>query len=61
MKNALLSLYVKLECLASGEEAQDLVEYGLLVTLIALVCILSISNMAVGVSTAFSNIGSSMV
>ncbi len=60
MKNILLSQYVKLQCLASDEEAQDLVEYGLLVTLIALVCISGISKMAAGVSTAFSNISGSM-
>jgi pilus assembly protein Flp/PilA len=36
------------------EAGQDLVEYGLLVVLIALVAITSMSAMASGISTAFS-------
>lgn len=60
MNNALLKFYVKLQALAVGEEGQDLVEYGLLVTLIALVCISGIGKLATGVDTAFSNIGTSL-
>lgn len=37
------------------EEGQDLVEYGLLVVLIALFAVAAMSNLASGISDAFSN------
>jgi pilus assembly protein Flp/PilA len=37
------------------EEGQDLVEYGLLVVLIALFAVLSMQSLASGISDAFSN------
>jgi len=37
------------------EEGQDLVEYGLLVVLIALGCVLAMKGLASGISDAFSN------
>ena len=37
------------------EEGQDLVEYGLLVVLISLGCILAMKGLASGISNAFSN------
>jgi len=60
MNSILLRLYVRLQTLGSGEEGQDLVEYGLLVTLVALTCISGISKVASGVNTAFSNISTSL-
>ena len=60
MNNALLKLYVKLQTLGNGEDGQDLVEYALLVSLVALVCIGGISKVASGVNTAFSNISASL-
>jgi len=60
MRDPLLNLYVKLQTLMSHEEGQDLVEYGLLVTLIALVCIGSIGKVASALSTEFSNISNSL-
>ena len=60
MNNALLKLYVRVHALKDGEDGQDLVEYGLLVTLVALVCISGISNVASGVNAAFSNISTSL-
>ncbi|HEY1806471.1 MAG TPA: Flp family type IVb pilin [Terracidiphilus sp.] len=60
MNNALLRMHVKLQELAIGEGGQDLVEYGLLVALVALVCISGISKVAGGVNTAFSNISNSL-
>jgi len=46
--------------LMSGEEGQDLVEYGLLCTLIALTMITSINPIATAVTKAFSNISTSL-
>jgi Flp pilus assembly pilin Flp len=37
------------------EEGQDLVEYGLLVVLIALGCVIAMQGLASGISQAFSN------
>jgi pilus assembly protein Flp/PilA len=37
------------------EEGQDLVEYGLLVVLIALGCVAAMQGLATGISQAFSN------
>jgi Flp pilus assembly pilin Flp len=60
MNNALLKLYVKFQALEHSEGGQDMVEYSLLVALVALVCISGIRNVATGVDTAFSNISSSL-
>jgi pilus assembly protein Flp/PilA len=60
MNSLLLNLYAKFQGLKNGEEGQDLVEYGLLVSLIALVCITSINHVASAVSTMFTNISASL-
>ncbi|MGB7265954.1 MAG: Flp family type IVb pilin [Terracidiphilus sp.] len=60
MKNMLLNLYVKFQGLKNGEEGQDLVEYALLVALIALVCVTGVGNVATAVNTVFTNISSSL-
>jgi pilus assembly protein Flp/PilA len=60
MNNLFLNLSAKLQGLKYGEEGQDLVEYALLVALIALVCITGISNVATAINTVFSNISSSL-
>ncbi len=60
MGNTLLNLYVRLMDLASSEEGQDMVEYGLLVSLIALVCMSSINGLATAVKNAFGEISTSL-
>jgi pilus assembly protein Flp/PilA len=60
MNNTLLKLYVKFQGLKNGEEGQDLVEYALLVALIALVCVTGVSNVASAINTVFSNISASL-
>jgi pilus assembly protein Flp/PilA len=60
MRNTLLNMYVKFQGLKNGEEGQDLVEYALLVALIALVCITGVNNVASAVNTVFTNISSSL-
>jgi pilus assembly protein Flp/PilA len=60
MRNILLNMYVKFQGLKNGEEGQDLVEYALLVALIALVCITGVNNVATAVNTVFSSISSSL-
>ncbi len=60
MNNTFLKLYVKIQSLKSGEEGQDMVEYALLVALIALVCISGVGSVAGGVNAVFTNISNSL-
>ena len=60
MHSMLLKLYVKFQSLASDEDGQDLVEYGLLCTMIALALISSVSHIATAVTHVFSNVSSSL-
>jgi Flp pilus assembly pilin Flp len=60
MHDRLITLYVKFQTLVSNEEGQDLVEYGLLCTLIALALISSVSHVATAVSHAFTNVSTSL-
>jgi len=60
MRRALLRLYVGLQSLRSSEEGQDLVEYALLTTLIALAAITGVNHVASAVTKAFSNVSSSL-
>jgi pilus assembly protein Flp/PilA len=60
MNNLFLSLYVKLLNLINREEGQDLVEYALLVCLIALAAITGVKNVASAVTVVFNNISDSL-
>jgi pilus assembly protein Flp/PilA len=60
MNNLLLTIYVKLQNLMTREEGQDLVEYALPVSLVALVAVTGVSKVATAVNTVFSNISSSL-
>ena len=60
MKDRILKLYLKFQGLRDGEEGQDLVEYALLVALIALVCVSGVTSVATAVNTVFSNISTSL-
>lgn len=64
MKNSLTKLYVKMQVLKDAfikdESGQDLVEYALVVSLIALGATASMSSLATSFSTAFSKVGSKM-
>jgi pilus assembly protein Flp/PilA len=60
MHDSLLKMYVKFQGLKNGEEGQDLVEYALLVALIALVCITGVNNVATAVNDVFNTISSSL-
>ena len=60
MHDALLKLYVNFQNLMNREDGQDLVEYALVVCLIALAAITGVKNVATAVSTVFNNISSSL-
>ena len=60
MRNMLLKLYVNSKSLVNHEEGQDLVEYALVVALIAFGATAGMSQLAQGLNTAFSNISSTL-
>lgn len=60
MNNMLLNIFVKLQNLMDREEGQDLVEYALLVSLIALAAITGVGKVATAITTVFTNISTSL-
>ena len=60
MHDKLLTVYVKFQNLIHDEQGQDLVEYGLLCTLIALAVISGVSHLASAVEKIFTNISTSI-
>jgi pilus assembly protein Flp/PilA len=56
MNNLFLKLYIKVQDLMNREEGQDLVEYALLITLIALAAVTGIGKVATAVNSVFSTI-----
>jgi pilus assembly protein Flp/PilA len=59
MNTMLLKMYVKFQDLMSREEGQDLVEYALVVALIALGAAASMKVLATAISTEFTTISTS--
>ena len=60
MNNMFLAMVVKMQNLMNREEGQDLVEYALLVCLIALAAITGVNKVATAVTTVFTNISTSL-
>ena len=60
MNNALLKLYIKFQDLINREEGQDLVEYALVVALIALATVTGMKGLATAINGAFSTIGTTL-
>jgi pilus assembly protein Flp/PilA len=60
MNTMLLKLYVKFQELASREEGQDLVEYALVVALIAFGATAGMKALATGLNGAFSGISTTL-
>jgi len=56
MNTMLLKLYVKFQNLKSSEEGQDLVEYALVVALIALAATAGMKLLAGGINGAFESV-----
>ena len=59
MRDTLLKMYLKFQGL-KNDEGQDLVEYALLVALVALVCVTGVNNVATAVNSVFANVSSSL-
>jgi pilus assembly protein Flp/PilA len=56
VNNMLLSLYLKFRDLVHREEGQDLVEYALIVALIALAATVGMKSLANGINHAFDSV-----
>ncbi len=60
MSRLLLRLYFRLHDLVTGEDGQDLVEYGLVIGLIAFGAVTGMTSMAGAINTAFGNISGTL-
>jgi pilus assembly protein Flp/PilA len=64
MKDTFLRLYVKAQslknALVANESGQDLIEYALVVALIALAATVSMKSVATAIGTAFTSIGTKL-
>ena len=60
MNWVLLKIYVKVQDLLNREEGQDLVEYALVVALIAFAATAGMKALATGMNSAFSNISTKL-
>jgi pilus assembly protein Flp/PilA len=60
MNTLFLKMLVKAQALLNREEGQDLVEYALLVALIALVAVTGVKQVASAVNTVFSSISTTL-
>jgi pilus assembly protein Flp/PilA len=61
MKDRLLKLSVKMQTLLANEEGQDLIEYALVVALIAFAATVGMKALATDINLAFTNIGTVLV
>jgi pilus assembly protein Flp/PilA len=60
MKNMLLNLSAKIQTLMAREEGQDLVEYALVVALIAFAATAGMKSLAGAINIAFGQIGTTL-
>ena len=60
LKNRFVNLYLKVRELLDHEEGQDLVEYALLITLVALAAVGGMRHVASAVNTVFTNISTTL-
>jgi pilus assembly protein Flp/PilA len=61
MKETMLKLSVKLQTLMMREEGQDLIEYALVVALIAFAAVGSMKLLATDINGVFANIGTQLL
>jgi pilus assembly protein Flp/PilA len=60
MKDKVLDLSLKMKSLMMRDEGQDLIEYALVVALIAFAATAGMSTLATHINTAFSSIGTTL-
>ena len=60
MNEMMLKMYIKLQTLMAREEGQDLVEYALVVALVAFGAVAGMKTLASEINTAFNTISSDL-
>ncbi|HVU48105.1 MAG TPA: Flp family type IVb pilin [Terracidiphilus sp.] len=60
MKHFLQNIYLKVHDYIYSEEGQDLVEYALLITLVALAAVAGVNKVASAINTVFSNVSNTL-
>lgn len=60
MKQFIFNVFLRIQDLRDREEGQDLVEYALVVALIAFSAVTSMKALSSGISTAFSKISTTL-
>jgi pilus assembly protein Flp/PilA len=60
MKNKFLAMCVKIQTTLQSEEGQDLIEYALVVALIAFAATAGMKALATNINQAFGNIGTTL-
>jgi pilus assembly protein Flp/PilA len=61
MQLKLWTLYSGMQRLITREEGQDLIEYALVVSLIAFAAVATMQTLAVDINTAYTNIGNALL
>jgi pilus assembly protein Flp/PilA len=60
MRDLMLKVHLKMQSLMAGEEGQDLVEYALVVALIAFGAVTAMKSLSSEIGTAFNTISSDL-
>ena len=60
MKNKLMKLSTKMQVLLMSEEGQDLIEYALIVALVAFAATAGMSTLAGAINQAFTSVGTTL-
>jgi pilus assembly protein Flp/PilA len=60
MRDLMLKLYVKIQTMRADKNGQDLIEYALVVALIAFAAAAGMTTVATKINTAFTNIGTKL-
>jgi pilus assembly protein Flp/PilA len=60
LKNRIWKLSIKIQNILTSEEGQDLIEYALVVALIALAATAGMRTVATAINTVFGNIGTKL-
>ncbi len=60
MNEFFLKLYINFQIMRDSEEGQDMVEYALVVALIAFAAVAGVKGLAIAINTAFNNISSEL-
>jgi pilus assembly protein Flp/PilA len=60
MKDKFLALCIKIQNQLQREEAQDLVEYALVIALVAFAATVGMKSLATSLNTAFNSIGTTL-